>query len=239
MDKNTIDLFEKNKPIGHYSKGVPSLPKEIISWQDNYNEAAMWIMKNSYIPTLLLDLEIPFHEMLAESVANDEYYVKHRGNRSPGWYSMAIHGTAVNHTQPAEYYYKKNKPPYSWTNLAEKCPITKDWLKSLEFESFSRVRFMKLSPGGWIEPHQDTHISGIQAWNVALNHPPGHEFVMDNCGLVPWQEGQVRGIDISYLHSVRNLGKKDRIHIIIHGSIGDKFKKLICKSYLDLYEKTY
>ena len=56
---------------------------------------------------------------------------------------------------------------------------------------------------------------------------------------VPWQEGQVRGIDISSLHSVRNVGKKDRIHIIIHGSIGDKFKKIICKSYLDLYEKTY
>jgi len=231
MKKEIVKLFKRNRKTVHYPQVKP-LPDTI-----NVNELSKWIMHESNLATLLLDIEIPYKEMFQEAMAQEHLFVKHRGDVSPGWSSMAIHGTAVDHTQPKEYYFKENAPDYSWTELAELCPVTKQWIKSLEFDRLDRVRFMKLDPGGYIDPHRDTDVQGIHAWNVALNNPQGHVFVMDGYGYVPWSEGQVRGIDVSKYHSVVNNGTVPRIHMIIHGAFGNKFRKIIVDSYKKIYEE--
>ena len=246
MDKNVVRLFKKNRKRPHYPVVNP-IPTQFVGWEEDVKKArelTRWIMNKSHIPTLLLDLEVPHSEMLAEAKAQDHRFVKHRGASSPGWSSMAVHGTAVEDTSPREAlikngkYTKENCPEYGWTELADKCPITKTWLESLEFSLFNRVRFMKLDPGGWINPHADVDIRGLHAWNIAINNPEGHKFVMDGYGYVPWKPGQMRGIDISRTHSVINEGTEPRIHMIIHGHYSSKFVDIICRSYKKLYEET-
>jgi hypothetical protein len=241
-----VKLYNKNRKRPHYPV-VNTIPDEYKNWEDDFKVAGQlvrWIMFQSHVATLLLDMEIPYNEMLEEAKAQDHLFVKHRGESSPGWSSMAIHGTAVEDTSPREAliargkYTKENCPEYSWTSLADLCPITKEWLQSLEFNYFNRVRFMKLDPGGWIDPHSDVDVPGLHAWNVALNNPEGHKFVMDGYGFVPWAPGQFRGIDISKKHSVVNEGTEPRIHMIIHGGYGEKFVNIICRSYKQLYDQT-
>lgn len=246
MHPNMIKLFRKNRKRPHYPFVKP-IPKSFLNWKQDVHSARQfvrWIMSESHLASLLLDIDIPNNEMLAEALAQDHLFVDHRGESSPGWSSMAIHGTAVEDTSPKEAliargkYTEENCPDYHWTELADKCPVTKQWLESLEFTLFKRVRFMKLAPGGWINPHADTDVRGLHAWNIALNNPEGHKFLMDGYGFVPWQPGQMRGIDISRTHSVINEGTEPRIHMIIHGHYGEKFVNIICRSYEKLYEET-
>lgn len=233
MKKEVIDLLEKNRSLPHYPnfRGVPE------EFQNDYdsNKFVKWILHDSAVASLLLDIKIPHTEMLQEVYDNIDLFVKHRGGSSPGWASMALHGTAVHHTQPANHYFKKGKiPDYDWTELADSCPISKEWVSSLGFTKLQRVRFMKLDPGGFINPHRDTDIQGLHAYNVAINNPEGHEFVMDDHGLIPWQPGQIRLIDISKYHTVVNNGTEPRIHMIIHGHFGEQMRDIIIKSYLNL-----
>ena len=224
------ELIRRNSNIKH-NEYIPPIPEE---FKDGKNDAKFcdWIINESMLATLPLNLKIPHEEMYKEAMAQKHMFVKHRGDSSPGWSSMAIHGTAVHHTSPKESYFDKDEmPEYDWTELADLCPITKQWLQSLGFSKFNRVRFMLLDPGGYINPHRDTDDRKIHAWNVAINNPVGHKFVLDGHGIVPWKVGEVRGIDISQLHTVVNDGVEPRLHMIIHGWFDAGIANTICRSY--------
>lgn len=230
--KEIEQLIEKNRNIIH-NETLPPIPDEFKDGKDR-GKFADWIRTKTKMSTFPLDIDIPHEEINAEAMAQKHLFTKHRSGKSPGWSSMAIHGTAVNHTQPREYYFKDGPmPEYDWTDLAKDCPVTKEWLLSLGFKRFSRVRFMLLEPGGYIEPHSDIPDGNqeIYAWNVAITNPPGHTFVMDGHGLVPWKVGQMRGIDISRYHTVINNDVEPRLHMIIHGGGDDKFAETMCRSY--------
>lgn len=241
MPIDTKEFYLKNIDKPHITN-VPKIPQELLN-DGHKGNIAKWIMHSSGLPTLLLDVEVPHKEMLAEALANDHLFVKHRGTDSPGWSSMAVHGTAVEDTSPREAlikqgkYTEENAPNYHWTELADSCPVTKSWVESLGFSLLKRVRFMKLDPGGWITPHKDTDVIGIQAWNISINNPDGHLFCIDGFGFVPWKPGQMRGIDIGKKHTVVNTGTEPRIHMIIHGHHGNKFTETLVRSYNKLYDE--
>ena len=71
----------------------------------------------------------------------------------------------------------------------------------------------------------------FSAFNISIQEPEGHEFAQDDAGLVPWQEGDIRMIDIGRLHSLRNTGTEDRIHMIIHGQYSGKTVQDIIDSF--------
>lgn len=189
-----------------------------------------WIINN--VPTLLMDFKAPHEEMLKEAMNQKHQFVPHRERHSKGWMSMCIHGYDVHMTESENYYSKKGiSGEYGWTSLADQCPVTKEWLLSLGFQSFRRVRFMLLEPHGYIQPHRDIDIKQLLGWNVALNNPEGHTFIF-NGEVIPWEEGQMRGFDVSNLHEVINDSDTPRIHMIIHGKVGNLFREHILRSYL-------
>ena len=238
LPKNVKSILKRNKTIEHISVVKP-LPTNL----DNENELCQWILYKSELPSLLLDVEVPHKEMLEEVKSNMHRFVKHRGNDSPGWSSMALHGTAVEDTAPKEAlirqgkYTEENCPEYHWTELAESCPISKAWVESLGFKLLKRVRFMLLEPGGSITPHRDVDKPGLHACNISINNPKGHIFVQDGSGYIPWQPGQMRAIDISKIHTVVNRGNEPRIHMIIHGHHDTLFRDTIIRSYKKLYKE--
>jgi|TARA_B100001248_G_scaffold28934_1_gene18886 hypothetical protein len=243
-----IDSFIKDCKVHSHYQHIKRKPKEFDNWRNDKSllwKYSKWIETESNTPTLKMNIEVPnLQEMVKEANNIIVDSVKHRGDVHPGWESITLHGQSPTHTQPKNYYIeqgeftKENAPPYDWTSIAEQCPATVDWLKTnWHYHSFDRVRFMLLKPGGYIKPHQDYKKRQLAAYNFAITNPPGIEFAMEDAGLVPWQPGDVRAIDIGRLHAVKNTSNENRIHMIVHGNADDKHWQLLCESFDILMEE--
>ena len=98
-----------------------------------------WIMRESKLPWLELDIDFPYEEMHKEAVNLKDRFVKHRdqdgqgGYRHKGWRSLCIHGIDAFKTNHYEQYgYSSNiETPYQWTEIAEQCPITTNFFKNV------------------------------------------------------------------------------------------------------------
>jgi len=204
----------------------------------NYN----WIINESKLPWLKLDIELPYEKILEEAKALKPYFVKHRaedkisGYGHKGWSSLCIHGISSNHTNHFESYgYKSNdETPYRWTDISSKCCETTKWLTEVyPCDTYYRVRFMLLEPGGFIAPHNDMNEHKLSPVNIALNHPKGCIMKMAHYGTVPFNEGEAYLLDVGNIHAYYNKSNEDRYHIIIHGNYksNKQWKKLIENSY--------
>ena len=242
MDNKVTEFFDEWKDFPHYSS-LNTRPKKFSNWISDrqlMKDYFGWIEKESNCPSLKLDLPLPQKEIEAEALSLMDEFVKHRGNEHPGWHSLVIHGYDKYTTDDwrSKAYNFTEQPVYTWTDIADVCPVTVDWLKNTwNFKHFDRVRFMLLLPGGYIKPHADYEVRKMAAYNIAINNPDGVEFVMEDAGLIPWQPGDARAIDIGRKHSVRHLGTEPRIHMIIHGAPGEKHAELMCRSYDLLLEE--
>lgn len=219
-----VDQFiDKQKTYSHLE-----FAKYDIDWSLNKQELFEWIQTKSNWPTLKLNCEFPLQAVKEELKNLDEHWVAHRDNDSEGWESMCIHGQSATHTSG----WTDDLPDYGWTEVADKCPRTVDWLKNTwSFREYHRVRFMKLKPGGYIAPHQDRPDRNLTAINISIHEPVGHEFALEDAGTVPWREGDIRLIDIGRKHSLRNTGTEDRIHMIIHGKYSGQTVQDIIDSF--------
>jgi hypothetical protein len=199
-----------------------------------------WVVKESKLPWLPLDIELPYEDMLQEAKDIKHLFVDHRdddvkdGYGHKGWKSLCIHGIEEyktnHHTQ---YGYNSNEEtPYKWTSISDKCPITTNWLKNIfPMDTYYRVRFMLLEPGGFIVPHKDSDHNHLAPINVALNHPKNCIFKMEKHGVVPMKPGVAMLLDVGNIHAYINKSNEDRIHIIIHGKTTEKYKDLVIRSY--------
>jgi hypothetical protein len=179
--------------------------------------------------------------MLKEANSLKHLFVDHKdddyiqGATHKGWKSLVIHGIDAGNTRHYKYYgFKEEKEAnYKWTSISDKCPITTNWLKNtFPLTDYNRIRFMLLEPGGYIVPHKDGYHHELAKINIALNHPEGCVFKMENHGVVPMKPGVVMFLDVFNLHSYINKSKEPRMHIIIHpGTPNDKYKKLVEDSY--------
>ena len=232
-------FIDECKQHSHYQH-LNARPERFSEWEEDHNirqQYFHWVMNDSNCPTLKMDIEFPHKEILAEAEEQLHQMVKHRGDIHPGWSSMCIHGQGVEYTDPPKEYPEVEFNGFNWTTLADTCPITKKWLVTeWPFATYDRVRFMLLEPGGYIRPHVDFEERRLAAFNIAVSNPPSVDFAMEEAGLVPWEEGEVRAIDIGRNHSVLNHGTENRIHMIVHGHFDSKFKDLMCRSYDKLIE---
>ena len=236
--QKVLSFVEDCKQHEHYQHLNPR-PERFSQWQEDrgiMQEYGTWIMTESNCPSLKLDIEFPYEEVLKEVTPQYHQFVKHRGQQHPGWSSMCIHGQGVQYTDPPKEY-PGVEADFHWTELSEQCPETTKWFKTeFPFTSFDRLRFMLLEPGGFIQPHADYEERRLAAYNIAVSNPPGVDFAMEDAGCIPWEVGDVRAIDIGRKHSVINNSNEDRIHMIVHGKWNQNFKQMLCRSYDQLLE---
>ena len=201
-----------------------------------------WVIKESKLPWLKLDIEFPFEEMLNEAKNIRKYFVEHRaeeqihGYRHKGWASLSLHGISHNHTNHfSSYGYGSNREtPYKWTEISSKCPITTNFFKNIyPCDNYYRLRFMLLEPEGYIAPHNDMQEHKLSPVNIALNHPKGCLMKMVGHGTVPFKQGEAYLLDVGNTHAYYNKSHEDRYHIIVHGNYASnkKWKELVEKSY--------
>ena len=246
MDEGMIQFFEKHMYKEHYANVKPR-PSEFDNWENDFGVAMQyrnWIELESDVPSMKLDLpcdNIKSMEFEVNQLLNR--FVKHRGEQHPGWKSLTLHGYDEYTTDDwnSEEYKDRGwteMPEYKWTLIAEKCPTIVNWIKTyMPFNEYHRIRFMLLEPGGYIKPHVDFDRRKLAAFNFAITNPPGIEFCMEDAGLIPWKAGECRAIDIGRYHTVRNLGKSPRVHMIIHGRPSNEHVLTMCRSYDKLAEE--
>lgn len=200
------------------------------------------IMAKSGLPYLPIKLPfpIPHAEMYAEAKALRECFVPHRvSEQHQGWRSLAIHGMSSVHTQNHQVYgIPKDKVDHRWTDVARFCPVTTAFYRDLfGYVEYERLRFMLLEPGGYVLPHTDAKEDRLFAINVALNNPPGCEFIMEDVGVIPFEAGTVNMLSLHRRHIVWNRNVQQRIHMIVNGTrdLTAHWKDTIPASYRALY----
>ena len=200
-----------------------------------------WIMRESKLPWLELDIDFPYKEMHKEAVNLKDRFVKHRdqdgqgGYRHKGWRSLCIHGIDAEKTNHYEQYgYNSNKEtPYKWTDIVDRCPVAYKFFKDVfPYKAYFRVRYMLLEPQGFITPHKDTDDNYLSPINIALNHPKGCKMKMQgHKGYVPFAPGKAMLLDVGNTHAYINDSDEDRYHIIVHGIKTKQYEELVIRSY--------
>jgi hypothetical protein len=214
----------------HRTIEYPEVPQLENEWK-----RAEWIFRESHLPYLEMDISMPYAEILAEARAVRHRFVTHREGDGEGWMSLCIHGMSAEQTDaPNMYGYTHDTAPYTWTDIADLCPVTTDYFKNqFPFQFYHRLRFMLLRPGGYIVQHSDNRTSNLgAATNISLNNPVGCKFVTER-GLIPFRDtGSVMMFNNHYQHVVFNDSDEERIHIIVHGAWdGRRWNPIINRSY--------
>lgn len=210
---------------------------KIIQHYLNFRPNADWIISQSGLPYLELNINAPYNDIYQEWLNVKHLAVKHRAKESisekffyghQGWDSLVIYGKHYTATTG-------NEKPFDWTEIADSCPITKSWLEEtfLINETTGRIRFMHLDAGGYILPHVDRDAKGFGEINIAIKQPKECFFRFTHYGNVPFKDGSACLVDISNEHMVFNGSTEPRLHIIVHGNLRNK--QLIEESYESRY----
>ena len=210
--------------------------KEFIEESKTNQWAPSWPMPrdvfNSDWPWVPVDFDADFEKMHQECVTNDHMFVGHRQKdrhlsyNHDGWAAITLHGINPSATENYEQYGFKSaaEANYHWTEACDAFPECTKFLKSLGYQSYDRVRIMKLAAGGFITPHVDGPGRVFGPLNIAINNPEGCNFYFRKWGLVPFKQGTGNLLDIGNEHIVWNNSNQDRYHFIVHGSgMGDLY----------------
>jgi Aspartyl/Asparaginyl beta-hydroxylase len=220
----------------------------IDTWRDHtpvipdlYQPTPTDIRRSLGYLTLQLPFDIPHQAMLAEAKKLREFFVAHRsGGEHRGWRSLCLHGISSVHTENHDRYGFANRESagYDYTDISRFCPVSTAFFRDvLGYDSYDRVRFMLLEPGGYILPHEDVDWKQLGPINIALNNPVGCEFAMEHWGLVPFSEGTANMLAVGHRHAVFNNSNEDRYHIIVHGTRANQWQNYILDSYSNLISK--
>ena len=106
--------------------------------------------------------------------------------------------------------------PYVDTPLRAACPVVDDALRRFG-EGLRSARLLKLAPGSCIREHRDYGLSlenGEARLHVPISSEAGVEFYLDG-ELMPMEPGECWYLDLDRPHRVQNLGRSDRVHLVL------------------------
>jgi hypothetical protein len=185
--------------------------------------------------------DFPREAILKEVAALKSLFVEHReGELHRGWKSLCLHGLSAQKTMcHFDYGISKEDAKYQWTEIAQECPETLYYFRHVfPAESFERIRFMLVEPGGFVGPHRDRDSNSLGPLSIALNAPENCRFGLENHGLIPIKAGGFYLIDLSNRHSVWNQSEIDRFHITVESYHGKFFYKYMFH-LLKTFEKNH
>lgn len=183
----------------------------------------------------------PLSDILREVQNLKPLFVEHReGESHHGWKSLCLHGISAQKTMCYfDYGLKEDDSIYHWTEIAPQCPITYNFFKNqFPADTYKRIRFMLLEPGGFVAPHRDRNTKSLGPLSIALNTPDQCYFGVEGHGLIPLRAGGFYLIDLSNNHSVWNRSQEDRYHITVEAHHGSHFYQYMY-ALLKTYEKKY
>lgn len=116
------------------------------------------------------------------------------------------------------YAFSNSTEEFMPTDVLDSCNYFKEILNGFLFDK-SAVRLLNLGPGAKIKPHTD-HCLGYEDGMFRLHIPiitnSNVEFILDGQRII-MNEGECWYLNTNFIHSVKNGGDKDRIHLVIDG----------------------
>jgi len=212
------------------------------SWQlpaRNPEANCEWIMTQSGLPWLKLDLPVPYQTIAQEIDLIKDMFVDHREDysNSRGWKGFTLHGRNEQSTRELEYY--NDSVPYKWTDTAcQLMPKTVRYFQEqFPIQTYRRLRVMLVEADGVIGVHNDGTLPGqLGPVNIAITQPDDCAFYMENYGVVPFAAGDAFMLNIANRHTVINNSTKPRYHIIVqYDDVKSVFKDIVEQSYRNLY----
>ena len=184
-----------------------------------YRPSDAWILANSGLAWLELDIDIPYQEISQE--ASQVFYqrVEHRdsdsvlGYGNQGWHSLCLHGESATATS-------SDQGPMTWTDIGNVCPQTRKFIERYWImDQAGRIRYMWLMPNGYILPHVDREGQQLFECNIAINHPDNCRVQFLDHGTIPFEAGKGFIIDTSRRHFAVNQSQDWRLHLIVHAPL--------------------
>jgi len=137
-------------------------------------------------------------------------------NYSGKWTSIALMSKGGKWTNINAF--SSNTEDFIPTDVLDLCEYFRKILDDFLFEK-TAVRLLNLGAGAEIKPHTD-HCLGYEDGVFRLHIPiitnSDVEFVLDNKRLI-MNEGECWYLNANFMHSVKNRGQNDRIHLVIDG----------------------
>jgi len=226
------------------------LPKPLPDY--NVIDQAKWILGGNGYQWVELDTIFNV-ESWQKDVQQAKYdWVSHRDihigeGTHIGWDSCTLHGIATDKTNVWQTYGYEKEPEYSWTSLGKRCKNIKSFFDHVfPSESYSRIRFMRLAQLGSISPHNDYSpvidmdniLDAPLPINVAISHPENCYMTLKDSGCVPFDTGKMFMVNIFRDHSVVNLSREERVHLIAHCNLGNR-KQDFCEMLVRSYQKQH
>ena len=195
-----------------------------MTWHNIQSSRAAWAKLNTTTPVGILQ----------EFAQVKHLAVNHRSDYGSGWQSLTLHGEKPHWTEGINQYpgHKTDvdwQYNYHWTEIADVCPITVGYIKSLPYIKLQRVRFMLLRAGGLIDYHRDVDKMNLSPLNISINMPNQCEFNMYDYEsatpqkTIPFTDNSAFIVNIGHYHRVINRSQEDRLHMIVHGKYTDDF----------------
>jgi hypothetical protein len=206
-----------------------SILEEFIQEAECNQWSPSWPIPNNFYqsnwPWVPVDFNADFKKMHSECLSNDDLFVGHRQKdrhlsyNHEGWSAITLHGINSNATENYEQYgfSNINEANYHWTEVCHLFPTCVEFIKTLQYSTWERVRIMKLAAGGYIMPHVDGPGRIFGPLNIAINNPEGCGFYFRKWGEVPFKQGTGNFLDIGNEHIVWNRSSEPRYHFIVHG----------------------
>jgi len=169
----------------------------------------------------------------------------HRMDYGKGWMSLTLHGMKPHWTEAIDRYpgYKDEldwEIDYHWTEIAEYCPETVNFVKTLPFTKLHRVRFMYLRAGGFIDYHRDSDHMNLTPINISINNPTACEFKFYKnekfYTKVPFENSSAFLVNIGLNHRIDNHSNQDRLHMIVHGRYNQDFENNFLNYVEEMHE---
>jgi hypothetical protein len=212
---------------------LTSFIEESLANQWQPNKPAPANLYQSDWPWFPIPFSADFEKMHRECLDNDHMFVGHRQKdrqfsyNHEGWAAITLHGISPTATENYEQYgfNSLEESNYHWTEACDVFPTCAEFIKSLGYELYERVRIMKLHTGGYIMPHTDGAGRLFGPLNIAINNPDNCNFYFRKWGCVPFKQGQGFLLDIGNEHIVWNQSNENRYHFIVHGSGNQRLKK--------------
>jgi hypothetical protein len=188
------------------------------------------------VPYLEIPVQFDHEACFREAAALLPNFFDHR-NYDPNpasdrrWRSLGIRALEGDSSRTLYHRdYGVSEPNYQNTWVADRCPETMSFLRSLvDIDQCERIRFMLLEPGARIAVHRDNLDGSVSpALNIALNMPAECEFFIETetngtltsrSRKIPFRDGSAFLVNVGKYHYVENNSSVPRIHIIAHGPL--------------------
>ena len=205
-----------------------------------------WIMKQSLLPYLKLDIEVPYAAIYQEILALKQEMGSQLGRIGvSGWKGAVLHGLAFDKMRPHRAYGYENEDdaPYKWTEMINRFPVTRRFVEAtFPCKKLYRVKINLLQPGGRLWPHKDAdhpelglnrpspdHVKYV---TMGIHWPKGVVFQLGKYTL-PIKNGDAYLIDLSNYHAVYNNSTENRYSLVVSADYtgGLEWEELVVRSY--------